>query len=89
MAVLRIFAPLMGVLTVQIVAASAIQTIGPTPTEYTLAAVGLSTAIVGNVVVTFGLIGLSILYAALPRWVLSREENAYAVELPTLGKYSA
>jgi hypothetical protein len=71
------------VLAVQIVVASGIQTLGPPPSDSTLAAVGLSTVVVGDVVMFILLICLSVLYAALPRWLLAAPD-AYVLELPSL-----
>ena len=79
----------MAALVVQMLVASGIRTLGPTPTDFTLAAVGLATTILGNVILTILLIGLSLLYAALPRWLLAVEVDTNVLELPTLPKYSA
>jgi hypothetical protein len=87
--ILRIFVPLLAVLAVQIVVASATQSLGPPPSDLTIAAVGLSTVVVGDAVTFILLICFSVLYAALPRWLLAAPTEAYMLELPSLAKENA
>lgn len=77
----------MVILAVQAGVASGIQLLGPPPSDDTIAAVGLSTAVVGDVIMAIILTMFSVLYAALPRWLLAAPQGVYVLEMPSLTKH--